>query len=117
MGEYDEELTELLKLRTVKRIGSTISFEKARRIVRSKKLNYITEYNELCERDNRIPRDPESFFERQFIDWIDYLGISRDKYYDFVACKNAISDYLTKYPNLKEDYLDLAKKMSTELRK
>ena len=62
LGEYDEELTELLKLRTVKRIGSTISFEKARRIVRSKKLNYITEYNELCERDNRIPRRSGKFF-------------------------------------------------------
>ena len=34
-------------------------------------MSYVKEIIEFQE-------DPESFFERQFIDWIDYLGISRE---------------------------------------
>lgn len=107
MGEYIEDLTEQLKLKTVKRTALSITYEKAKKIISEKQLTCKESYYSLCEKDNRLTTEPEIIFKGQFTNWIDYLGIDR-KYYDLETCKSKVAEYLVNYPEIKQNYLDLA---------
>ena len=85
-GEYDEELTKKLRLKTIKRTALAITYEKARKIVAEKNIKSKESYYELCEKDNRLSKEPEIIFKAKFTNWIDYLSIERI-YYDFETCK------------------------------
>ena len=106
-GDYDEELTTKLKLKTIKRTTLGTSYEKARKIIVSKNINNKEEYFELCEKDNRLSKEPEIVFKGQFTNWIEYLSIER-VYYDLETCKNKVGEYLLVYPEIKKHYLDLS---------
>jgi hypothetical protein len=103
--DYDEELTKKLRLKTVGRISLLITYEKAKKIIAKKNIKSKEDYYKLCERDNRLPKEPEIIFKKQFTNWIDYLSIER-VYYDLKTCKEKIFEYLTKYPELKQDILN-----------
>jgi len=105
--DYDEKLTEKLRLKTVKRTTLGISYEKARKIIAIKNIKSKESYYELCERDNRLSKEPEIVFKGQFTNWIEYLNIER-KYYDFETCKNKVGDYLMLYYEIKKHHLDLS---------
>jgi predicted helicase len=100
LGEYDEELTNKLRLKTTERISIKITYEKARNIIKLKKLMSKEEYYELCLKDIRLPKEPETVFKSQFTNWIDYLGIDR-VYYGFDECKDKIVKYMREYPELR----------------
>lgn len=106
-GEYDDELTQKLKLKTIKRISLSTTYEKARKIILEKNIKNKENYYKLCERDNRLPKEPEIVFKGQFTNWIEYLSIERI-YYNLETCKNKVCDYLLLYPELKKHYLDLS---------
>jgi superfamily II DNA or RNA helicase len=105
-GEYDEELTNKLKIKTVKRKALEITYEKAKKIIAEYNIQNKTTYFELCERDQRLSKEPEIVFKGQFTNWIDYLSIQRT-YYDLETCKNKVNEYLSIYPEMKQYYLDL----------
>jgi hypothetical protein len=107
-GEYDEELTKLLRLRTIPRYALDITYEKARKIIGEKNIKRINKevYYELCNIDIRLPINPEEIFKGEF-DWIDYLNISKI-YYDLDKCIKMIKFYLLKNPDIKKYYLDPA---------
>jgi|688.fasta_scaffold17596_13 superfamily II DNA or RNA helicase len=105
-GEYDDEITRNLKLKTVKRCALDITYEKAKKIIAEKNIRSKEKYYELCENDNRLSKDPETIFKGQFTNWIDYLSIERI-YYDLETCKNKLSEHLSFYPELKKYYLEL----------
>lgn len=107
LGEYDYELTNKLKLKTIKRIALNITYEKAKKIIVEKNIKTKKSYYELCEIDNRLSNEPEIIFKGQFTNWIDYLSIKR-VYYDLETCKNKVSEYLTLYPEIKKTYLNLS---------
>jgi len=73
------------------------------------------EYYKLCEKDNRLSTEPDIIFKGQFKGWIDYLGIQKD-YYTFEICKIKVNEYITKYPEIKTNYLELSL-ISSELSK
>lgn len=106
-GEYDDELTQKLRLKTIKRTALTTTYEKAKKIIADKNIKSKESYYELCEIDNRLPTEPEMVFKGQFTNWIEYLNIER-VYYDFETCKNKVSEYLSSYPELKKHYLNLS---------
>ena len=106
-GEYDDELTQKLRLKTIKRTALATTYEKARKIIADKNIKSKESYNELCERDNRLSKEPEIVFKGQFTNWIDYLSIER-VYYDLETCKNKVGEYLLLYPEIKKQYLDLS---------
>jgi superfamily II DNA or RNA helicase len=123
-GEYDDELTQKLRLKTIKRSALTTTYEKARKIIANKNigvgdfrfaktkqsfapLKNKESYYELCERDNRLSKEPEIVFKGQFTNWIEYLSIER-VYYDLKTCINKIDEYLLLYPEIKKHYLDLS---------
>ena len=106
-GEYDEELTQKLRLKTIKRTALATTYEKARKIIADKNIKSKESYYELCERDNRLFKEPEIAFKGQFTNWIEYLSIER-VYYDLEICKNKVSEYLLLYPEIKKYYLDLS---------
>lgn len=112
-GEYDEELTRQLRLKTVKRNAFGITYEKARKIIAGKNLTSKESYYELCERDNRLTINPETDFKGKFTNWIDYLSIER-VYYDLETCKHKIGEYLSLYPEIKQSWLNL-ENISSEL--
>ena len=99
-GEYDDELTQKLRLKTIKRIAFGVTYEKARKIIADKKIKSKEEYFELCENDIRLSKEPEIEFKGQFTSWIEYLSIER-MYYDFETCKHKVYEYLTLYPEVK----------------
>ena len=105
-GEYDDELTQRLKLKTVNRVALTITYEKARKIIADKNIKNKQHYYELCEKDNRLSKEPEIVFKGQFTTWIEYLSIGRI-YYDLETCKNKASEYLLIHPEIK-NYLDFS---------
>ena len=106
-GEYDDELTQKLRLKTIKRTTLNTTYEKARKIITDKNIKSKERYYELCERDNRLPTNPEEQFKAKFINWIEYLSIER-VYYDLETCKNKVGEYLLLYPEIKKHYLDLS---------
>ena len=106
-GDFDDELTTKLKLKTINRTALSISYEKARNIIASKCILCKQDYYELCEKDNRLSKEPEIIFKSQFTNWIDYLSVERI-YYDLQTCKNKICEYLLKYPQIKYNCLDLS---------
>lgn len=106
-GEYDDELTRRLKLKTVNRTALSINYDKARKIVAEKNIRSLKSYYELCERDNRLSKEPEIVFRGQFTNWIDYLSIERI-YYDLDTCKKKVGEYLTLNPEIKQQGLCLS---------
>ncbi len=106
-GEYDEQLTNALRLKTIKRFTVGTSYESAKQILKDKHIKTKTQYYELCEKDHRLPKNPENAFKGKFVDWIDYLGIER-VYYDLETCKLKVSDYLLLHPHIKQQLLDLS---------
>ena len=107
LGEYDEELTQKIRLKTIKRTSLTTTYEKARKIIATKNIRSKESYYELCEKDNRLSKEPEIVFKGKFTNWIDYLGIER-VYYDLDTCKTKIDGYLLLYPEMKINYLDFS---------
>ena len=105
-GEYDDELTQKLRLKTTKRTILGTTYEKARKIIADKNIKDKESYYELCKRDNRLPINPEKQFAK-FTNWIEYLTIER-VYYDLETCKNKVSEYLFSYPDIKKHYLELS---------
>jgi superfamily II DNA or RNA helicase len=106
-GEYEDELTQKLKLKTIKRTALSTTYEKARKIIADKNIKSKESYYELCERDNRLSKEPEIVFKGQFTNWIEYLSIER-VYYDLETCKNKVGEYLLLRPEIKKYYLDLS---------
>ena len=106
-GEYDDELTQKLRLKTIKRTALATTYEKARKIIAEKNIKSKESYYELCERDIRLSKEPEIDFKGQFTNWIEYLSIER-VYYDLETCKNKVGEYLFLYPEIKKHYLDLS---------
>jgi superfamily II DNA or RNA helicase len=106
-GEYDDELTKRLRLKTIKRTALATTYEKARKIIADKNIKSKESYDELCEIDNRLTKEPEIVFKGQFTNWIEYLSIER-VYYDLETCKNKVGEYLLLYPEIKTHYLDLS---------
>lgn len=100
-GEYDEELTQKLRLKTTKRTILTTTYEKAKKIIQQYQISNKEEYKELCMVNNKLPLEPEIQFKTHFTNWIDYLGIKR-VYYDLETCKQKILEYLEQYHELKE---------------
>ena len=106
-GEYDDNLTELLRLKTIHQSSINITYEKARKIIACKNIKSKEDYYDLCDNDNRLSKEPEIIFKGQFTNWIEYLSIER-VYYDLTTCKNKIDEYLLLYPEIKTNYLYLS---------
>ncbi len=100
-GEYDDELTSQLRLKTIKRTALTISYEKARKIISEKNIKNKTSYYLLCDIDYRLSKEPEITFKGQFTSWIEYLNIERI-YYDLEMCKKKVNEYLLCNPEIKK---------------
>lgn len=100
-GEYDEELTQQIRLKTVKRSSLAITYEQAKRILAQKHVVSKEAYWQLCSKDVRLPFDPSERFGAQFIGWIDYLGIDRSAYYDLATCKAKIKEYMATNSEIK----------------
>ena len=109
-GEYDDEFTQKIRLKTVKRIVYGISYEKAKKIIASKKIKSKESYFELCENDNRLSKEPEILYKGQFANWIDYLSIERI-YYDLETCKNKVSEYLSNETNIDFEFTNITKSL------
>lgn len=109
IGIYDEELTERLRLQTLKRTIIGTTYEKARTIISEKNILSKEAYYELCQHDNRLTPEPEKDYKGRFTNWIDYLSIPRI-YYDLETCKNKVSEYLVdkKYTDINKYYMDLS---------
>jgi len=100
-------LLDLLELDKRKSSLSSVTYEKARKILSDKNIRSKKSYYELCERDIRLPYEPDVIFKGQFKNWIEYLSIER-VYYDLETCKNKICEYLLLYPEIKKHYFDLS---------
>jgi superfamily II DNA or RNA helicase len=108
IGEYDDELTQQLRLKTVKRTALSTTYERAKRIIADHNIKTRKEYYDLCRRDNRLSTEPETTYIGQFTNWIDYLGIQR-VYYPVDVCKVKVSEYLSLHPEIRAKGLDLSK--------
>jgi superfamily II DNA or RNA helicase len=114
-GEYDDELTQKIRLKTIKRISIGISFTKAKQIVSEHQIksgNIISKehYYTICDADNRLSKEPEILYEGEFTNWIDYLGITQ-KYYDLKTCKDKVSHYLSTKKKNDFEFSEITKKL------
>ena len=107
-GDYDDEFTKRLRLKTVNRMAIGTTYEKARKIIHENQVKNKEDYMELCERDIRLSKDPETMFAGQFTNWLEYLGIQR-VYYELDDCKKKVSEYSEQ---IRTYYMDLSKACS-----
>ena len=120
LGQYRERDPDLLKyinnntswIRLSS--GVNITYEKAKKIIKEKNININNKdmYYKLCEKDFRLPKNPEERYKGKF-DWIEYLNIPII-YYKVEETKEKIKSYFKVKPELKHKYLDL-KSICTEL--
>ena len=108
-------ILDLLRLENYK-ITQTITYEKAKQIIRGNNIKDLDSYYQLCDIDNRLTKKPEMLYDTQFKNWIDYLSIDKRLYYDISKCKEKINYYLSIHSDLNKNYLDLAI-VCTQLRK
>ena len=87
--------------------SNQINYSQAKRIISENNIQSKKEYYELCDKELRLPNNPEDYFDIRFLGWIDYLGIER-KYYDLDMCKRKVNEYLIMYPELKKHSLCLS---------
>ena len=106
-GDYDEELTTNLRLKTIKRTTLGTSYENARKIIASKNIKNKEKYFELCKKDNRLSIEPELTYNGQFTNWIEYLSIEKI-YYDLETCIEKVNELLILHNEIKNHYLDLS---------
>ena len=106
-GEYDDEFTKRLRLKTTKRTALATTYEKSKIIIAEKNIRSKEEYYNLCQLDNRFTPEPEQDFHGKFTNWIDYLSIPR-VYYDLHTCTSKVTEYLLSHPHIKNHYLDLS---------
>ena len=99
-------LLNLLELEKKKTTLET-TYDQARKIIADKNIKSKESYYELCDKDNRLSKEPDVIFKGQFTNWIEYLNIKR-VYYDLETCKNKIKEYLLIYPEIKKYYADLS---------
>jgi len=99
-------LLNLLELENNK-IPLSITYEKAKKIIAKENIKCKESYYELCEKDNRLSKEPEIIYKGYFTNWIEYLSIL-EVYYDLETCKNKVNEYLLLYPEIKTDILDLS---------
>jgi superfamily II DNA or RNA helicase len=107
-GVYDDAMTQHLRLKSVHRSALSISYEKARTILYDKDIKSIESYHALCDKDFRLHKEPDVVFKGQFTNWLDYLSINRDDYYNVETCKEKVRDYIKLHPSLKDKYLELS---------
>ena len=105
-GEYNDELTNDILFNKINRSALNTTYAKAVSIIKDKNIRTKDAYYELCDKDDRLPKDPELTFQLQFTSWTDYFSIPRI-YYDLETCKEKINTYLTSYPDLKKHYMDM----------
>lgn len=110
-GDYDDELTKKLRLKTLKRTALGVTYEKARKLIAEKNIKSKEEYFSLCEKDNRLNVDPEIIFKGQFTNWLEYLGIERI-YYDYETCRKKVNEYL-KDNNINFENVDIARTLKS----
>ena len=115
-GEYDEEFTKHLRLKTVERSSLGLTYAKAKTLVATKHIMSKQEYAVSCLQDIRLPLDPETTFHGQFTNWVDYLSFKGD-YYDLETCKKNVAEYMSQYPELKplqfSEMMERLKQMDT----
>jgi superfamily II DNA or RNA helicase len=99
-GEYDDEFTQRLRLKTIDRSVFGLTYAKAKTLVATKGLKSKQEYSVSSLQDIRLPLDPETTFHEQFTNWVDYLSIERN-YYDLDTCKKKVAEYMRQYPEFK----------------
>ncbi len=107
--QNSEENDNEIILRGLKQIERPlgVSYCRAKYIIRKNRIKSIAEYYELCEKDNRLYKDPEEQYGDNFKGWIDYLNIER-KYYEKEECIRKVNDYLNKYSELNNYILDMS---------
>jgi len=109
-GDYDDDLTEKIRLKTIKRISIGISFTKAKQIILEKNIISKEHYYIICDIDNRLTKEPEILYKGEFTNWIDYLGIEQI-YYDLKTCKTKIKHYLSIKKEIDFNFLKITKKL------
>lgn len=110
LGNYDEELTQKILLKTINRFSLGISFNKAKQIISEKNIISKEQYYTICDIDNRLSKQPEILYEGEFTNWIDYLGISQ-KYYDLETCKDKVKYHLYSIKEIDFELSKITKKL------
>lgn len=90
--EYNEDITKQFILKSIPRENFIISYEKAKNIIKKYNIINLEEYYKICEKDNRLSLNPKEFY-KNWINWIDYLSIDKQLYYDLNTCKDKIKEY------------------------
>lgn len=99
-------LLNLLEHDRIEKIRKEMTYGRAKNILSEKNIKSKKEYFEFCKIDLRFYENPDEIYSEQFENWVKYLGIS-NIYYDYRTCKNKIDEYLFKYPEIKNNHIDL----------
>ncbi len=103
--EFYNDITKQFILKSISRKQFTISYNKAKEIIKNYNINSIKNYYIICEKDIRLPMQPKELY-KNWIDWIDYLSIDKSNFYDLNTCKLKIKEYIKKN-NIILNRLDL----------
>ena len=89
---YNEDITSQFILKSIPREQFTISYSRAKEIIKKYNINNLENYFKLCKKDNRLSENPKEFY-KNWVDWIDYLSIENNLFYNKNTCKNKIKEY------------------------
>lgn len=89
-----KDLPQEFKLQIKKEVyGESISYEETKKIVSGLKVKSIEEYELKANQDTRLPLKPREHFSGKWIDWYDFLGLTKSDYYqDIEQVKKIVHD-------------------------
>lgn len=108
LGMYDETLTDKIRLKTVRRLALGITYKKAQQIIVAKCIRTKEQYIQECANDARLAFDPQIVYREKFKSWFEYLGHTRDMYYDLNTCRQKIKEFQKENPEMLLRKLDIA---------
>jgi predicted helicase len=100
-GEFDDELTRQLRLKTISREAFGMSYSRAKLLLAPYNIRSKTTYRIFCEKNGRFSKNPKEDYGKQFLGWVDYLSIPQ-VYYTKEEWIDKIRDYVNSDSKLIE---------------
>jgi superfamily II DNA or RNA helicase len=100
---WADEYTKILSNEILKESNlDKMTYTKAKNIIKNHnpKLKNKEDYAALCKINNLLPLVPELFFKDDFKNWIDYLSIDPDQFYNLNECKIKVAKIIKSEYNL-----------------
>ncbi len=72
------------------------NYNSAKKLIKLFNIKTINEYNNLCDKYDKLPRKPDEYYTKYWKSWADFFNYDLEKYYTFNDCLSKIKEIIEK---------------------